>query len=38
MNIRLAQAAVSQIPGNSIEEKISWLQSRRKDILATITS
>jgi hypothetical protein len=27
MNIRLAQAAVSQIPGNSIEEKISWLQS-----------
>jgi hypothetical protein len=27
MNIRLAQAAVSLIPGNTIEEKISWLQS-----------
>ena len=27
MNIRLAQAAASQIPGNSIEEKISWLQT-----------
>ena len=27
MNIRLAQAAASKIPGNTIEDKISWLQT-----------
>ena len=26
MNIRLAQAAAAKIPGNTIEEKISWLE------------
>jgi hypothetical protein len=27
MNIRIAQAAASKIPGNTLEEKISWLQT-----------
>ena len=26
MNIRLAQAAAAKIPGNTIEEKIAWLE------------
>ena len=27
MNIRIAQAAATKIPGNTLEEKISWLQT-----------